>query len=89
MNTKSTSFINISCFFYGENGFVVDPYVFIKSISLKDHFCHSGGGMSIPPLPSMAPAPPQISLSAKDRYAALAELDSALSFPTTSGSAQA
>ncbi|XP_016357752.1 arf-GAP domain and FG repeat-containing protein 1b isoform X1 [Sinocyclocheilus anshuiensis] len=49
---------------------------------------HTGGGMSIPPLPSMAPAPPQSSLSTKDRYAALAELDSALGSTVTSGSVQ-
>ncbi|XP_026062215.1 arf-GAP domain and FG repeat-containing protein 1b isoform X2 [Carassius auratus] len=49
---------------------------------------HTGGGMSIPPLPSMAPVPPPSSLSAEDRYAALAELDSALSSTTTSGSVQ-
>uniref|UniRef100_A0A8C1FEN0 ArfGAP with FG repeats 1b n=1 Tax=Cyprinus carpio carpio TaxID=630221 RepID=A0A8C1FEN0_CYPCA len=55
---------------------------------ILDHFCHSGGGMSIPPLPSMAPAPPQSSLSTEDRYAALAELDSALSSTATSGSVQ-
>ncbi len=45
--------------------------------------------MSIPPLPSVAPAPPQSSLSTGDRYAALAELDSAHSSTATSGSAQA
>ncbi|XP_073769629.1 arf-GAP domain and FG repeat-containing protein 1b isoform X3 [Danio rerio] len=39
----------------------------------------SGGGMSVPPLPSMPPAPPLAGLSREDRYAALAELDSALS----------
>uniref|UniRef100_A0A8C2DU88 ArfGAP with FG repeats 1b n=1 Tax=Cyprinus carpio TaxID=7962 RepID=A0A8C2DU88_CYPCA len=49
---------------------------------------HTGGGMSIPPLPSMAPAPPQSSLSTEDRYAALAELDSALSSTATTGSVQ-
>uniref|UniRef100_A0A8C2A3S9 ArfGAP with FG repeats 1b n=1 Tax=Cyprinus carpio TaxID=7962 RepID=A0A8C2A3S9_CYPCA len=49
---------------------------------------HTGGGMSIPPLTSMAPAPPQSSLSTEDRYAALAELDSALSSTATSGSVQ-
>ncbi|XP_065132141.1 arf-GAP domain and FG repeat-containing protein 1b isoform X2 [Paramisgurnus dabryanus] len=43
----------------------------------------SGGGISVPPLPSMAP--PQAGMSKEDRYAALAELDSALSFSTTSG----
>lgn len=43
--------------------------------------------MSVPPLPSMGPAPPQSSLSREDRYAALAELDSALSSTVTSGSA--
>ncbi|NP_956882.2 arf-GAP domain and FG repeat-containing protein 1b [Danio rerio] len=40
---------------------------------------HTGGGMSVPPLPSMPPAPPLAGLSREDRYAALAELDSALS----------
>uniref|UniRef100_A0A9J7X9I8 ArfGAP with FG repeats 1b n=2 Tax=Cyprinus carpio TaxID=7962 RepID=A0A9J7X9I8_CYPCA len=49
---------------------------------------HTGGGMSISPLPSKAPAPPQSSSSAEDRYAALAELDSALSSTTTGGSVQ-
>ncbi|XP_065132140.1 arf-GAP domain and FG repeat-containing protein 1b isoform X1 [Paramisgurnus dabryanus] len=44
---------------------------------------HTGGGISVPPLPSMAP--PQAGMSKEDRYAALAELDSALSFSTTSG----
>nr|XP_055058472.1 arf-GAP domain and FG repeat-containing protein 1-like isoform X2 [Misgurnus anguillicaudatus] len=43
----------------------------------------SGGGMSVPPLPSMAL--PQGGMSKEDRYAALAELDSALSFSTSSG----
>lgn len=49
---------------------------------------HTGGGMSIPPLPNVAPAPPLSSLSRGDRYAALAELDSVLSSTVTSGSAQ-
>lgn len=46
---------------------------------------YSGGGMSVPPHPSMVPGPPQSGLSREDRYAALAELDSALSYSTSSG----
>ncbi|XP_016090924.1 arf-GAP domain and FG repeat-containing protein 1-like isoform X1 [Sinocyclocheilus grahami] len=49
---------------------------------------HTGGCISVSPLPSMAPALPQSSSSTKDRYAALAELDSAHSSTTTSGSVQ-
>ncbi|XP_076837127.1 arf-GAP domain and FG repeat-containing protein 1b isoform X1 [Brachyhypopomus gauderio] len=39
----------------------------------------TGGGVSVPPLPTMAPPAPQVSLAGQDRYAALAELDSVLS----------
>ncbi|KAA0719063.1 Arf-GAP domain and FG repeat-containing protein 1 HIV-1 [Triplophysa tibetana] len=45
---------------------------------------HTAGGVSIPSLPSMVPGPPLSSLSREDRYAALAELDSALSYSTSS-----
>ncbi|XP_051554718.1 arf-GAP domain and FG repeat-containing protein 1b isoform X3 [Myxocyprinus asiaticus] len=48
----------------------------------------TGGGMSVPPLPGMAPTPPQSSSSREDRYAALAELDSVLSSSVSSGGPQ-
>uniref|UniRef100_A0AAY4AI12 Arf-GAP domain-containing protein n=1 Tax=Denticeps clupeoides TaxID=299321 RepID=A0AAY4AI12_9TELE len=43
------------------------------------------GGVSLPQMASMAMAPPQSGLSGEDRYAALAELDSALSFSVSTG----
>lgn len=42
-------------------------------------FVSEGGSVSVPPLPSMALPTAQPGLSGQDRYAALAELDSALS----------
>ncbi|XDV27085.1 hypothetical protein PO909_030677 [Leuciscus waleckii] len=68
------------------------PQTQTASSSNFANFAHfnrpSGGGMSIPPLPNVAPAPPLSSLSRGDRYAALAELDSVLSSTVTSGSSQ-
>ncbi|XP_026887343.2 arf-GAP domain and FG repeat-containing protein 1b isoform X2 [Electrophorus electricus] len=43
------------------------------------HFNRAPGGVSVPPLPTMAPPAPQANMAGEDRYAALAELDSALS----------
>lgn len=48
---------------------------------------HSGGGVSVPSLSSMAPAPTPPATASGDRYAALAELDSALSSSVPTGSA--
>ncbi|XP_028833496.1 arf-GAP domain and FG repeat-containing protein 1b isoform X2 [Denticeps clupeoides] len=49
------------------------------------HFNRPSGGVSLPQMASMAMAPPQSGLSGEDRYAALAELDSALSFSVSTG----
>ncbi|XP_076150511.1 arf-GAP domain and FG repeat-containing protein 1b isoform X1 [Alosa pseudoharengus] len=51
------------------------------------HPCHTGGRVSVPSLSSMASAPTPPVTSAGDRYAALAELDSALSSSAPTGSA--
>ncbi|XP_048103909.1 arf-GAP domain and FG repeat-containing protein 1b isoform X3 [Alosa alosa] len=49
--------------------------------------CPSGGRVSVPSLSNMASAPTPPVTSAEDRYAALAELDSALSSSAPTGSA--
>ncbi|XP_030630354.1 probable flap endonuclease 1 homolog [Chanos chanos] len=49
---------------------------------------HTGGGVTVPSLSSMAPAPTQSSKTGEDRYAALAELDSVLSSTAPTGSTQ-
>uniref|UniRef100_A0A3B1JFM0 ArfGAP with FG repeats 1 n=1 Tax=Astyanax mexicanus TaxID=7994 RepID=A0A3B1JFM0_ASTMX len=46
---------------------------------LSNLFCIKGGSVSVPPLPTMALPTGQPGMSGQDRYAALAELDSALS----------
>ncbi|KAL2097947.1 hypothetical protein ACEWY4_007154 [Coilia grayii] len=51
------------------------------------HPSNAGGGMSVPSLSSMAPAHTHPNMASEDRYAALAELDSALSSSAPTGSA--